>query len=48
MKMQELLHNGYYKGHGFKYQSIISPCGIIEDLWGPLTGEINKYIAANK
>ena len=36
--MQELVHNAYYQGHGFKWQSLISPCGIFEDFYGPETG----------
>jgi hypothetical protein len=35
---QDVLYNTYYKGHGFKYQSIVTPDGLISDCWGPLPG----------
>lgn len=38
---QELLYSGYYKGHGLKFQSIVSPCGLVLDLYGPEMGRRN-------
>lgn len=35
---QDLLYNGHYGGHGFKYQIIVSACGIIESCEGPFAG----------
>lgn len=35
---QRALYNAHYAGHGFKYQAITSPCGIIEHVYGPVSG----------
>jgi hypothetical protein len=35
---EDKLYNGYYKGWGFKYQLIVSPCGLVEDVAGPYSG----------
>lgn len=32
---------GYYKGHGFKYLIVISPCGLVEDVAGPYPGRVS-------
>jgi len=38
---QEVLYNGYYGGHGFKYQIVIGPSGLIEDCSGPYAGSLS-------
>lgn len=38
MRDQNMLYNGYYKGHGYKYQSVITPDGLIIDCWGSIPG----------
>jgi hypothetical protein len=35
---QALDYNGHYRGHGYKFQSVVSACGIIEHLFGPING----------
>jgi hypothetical protein len=35
---QDLLYNGHYGGHGFKYLIISSPCGLVEYVFGPIAG----------
>lgn len=35
---QEVLYNGHYGGHGYKYQVVVSPCGLLEDVSGPYVG----------
>lgn len=37
---QEVLYNGYYKGHGLKFQGIITPSGILY-LYGPVEGRLS-------
>lgn len=32
---------GYYKGHGFKYLIVVSPCGIIEEIAGPYPARLH-------
>lgn len=32
------MYNGYYKGHGYKFQAVVAPNGLIEDLYGPEPG----------
>lgn len=32
------MYNGYYKGHGYKFQAVVTPNGLIEDLYGPEGG----------
>lgn len=33
------MYNGYYKGHGYKFQAIVTPDGLIADLYGPEGGK---------
>lgn len=35
---QDVLYNGHYGGHGFKYQFVVTPDGIVIDLYGPCAG----------
>jgi hypothetical protein len=35
---QESIYNGYKRHHGLKFQSLISPDGIIQDMFGPYDG----------
>lgn len=35
---QRAIYNGHYRTHGFKYQSLLTPDGIIADLRGPFPG----------
>lgn len=32
------MYSGYYKGHGYKFQAVVAPNGLIEDLYGPEPG----------
>mmetsp|Transcript_5361 Transcript_5361/g.16391 ORF Transcript_5361/g.16391 Transcript_5361/m.16391 type:complete len:264 (-) Transcript_5361:318-1109(-) len=36
--LQRLLHSGYYKSHGFKFQAVVAPNGLIVDLYGCCAG----------
>ena len=35
---QRTIYSGYYKGHGFKFQSVVCPNGLLCDFWGPHCG----------
>ena len=35
---QRVIYSGYYKGHGFKFQSVVCPNGLLCDFWGPHCG----------
>ena len=35
---QRQLYNGYYRGHGIKFQSVVGPNGLILDFFGPVAG----------
>ena len=35
---QKVIYSGYYKGHGFKFQSVVCPNGLLCDFWGPHCG----------
>ncbi|OAD77220.1 hypothetical protein PHYBLDRAFT_165708 [Phycomyces blakesleeanus NRRL 1555(-)] len=35
---QEVVYNGHYRGHGLKYQAIVTPDGITSSIIGPETG----------
>lgn len=36
-----MLYNGYYGGHGYKYQAVVAPNGMSIDFHGPETGRHN-------
>jgi len=36
--LQESAYNRYKRGHGLKWQFVVSPCGLIEDGYGPIAG----------
>mgnify|MGYP002786054755 FL=1 len=38
---EDALYSAYYKAHGFKYQIVVSACGIMEDVSGPFGGRWN-------
>ena len=35
---QHAIYSGHYKTHGFKFQSVLTPDGLISDLQGPYAG----------
>ena len=35
---QQLIYSGYYKSHGFKFQNVVAPNGLIVDFYGPVPG----------
>ena len=35
---QQLIYSGYYKAHGFKFQNVVAPNGLIVDFYGPEPG----------
>jgi hypothetical protein len=37
-QFQEVVYNGHKRGHGVKFQSIVTPDGLIIDLHGPIEG----------
>jgi len=39
--IQRELYNGYYGGHGLKYQALVAPMGLILDLFGPIVGRMS-------
>jgi hypothetical protein len=41
MENQEFWYSGYKKQHGFKYQGIVTPDGLIPSLIGPFEGRMN-------
>jgi hypothetical protein len=47
MDDQEITYNGYYAGHGLKYQAIIGGSGLIEDLAPAVTGRHHDSFAWN-
>ena len=38
---QESGHNGHYGGHGFKFQMVVAPDGMLVDVAGPYSARIN-------
>jgi DDE superfamily endonuclease len=38
---QRIFYSGYKKKHGFKYQALVTPDGILSSLMGPFEGRIN-------
>jgi len=38
---QRVFYSGYKKKHGFKYQALVTPDGILSSLMGPFEGSIN-------
>jgi hypothetical protein len=37
-QIQEVVYNGHKQGHGVKFQSVVTPDGLIIDLYGPIEG----------
>ena len=38
---QRQLYNRYYKGHGYKFQSMMAACGLMFSLFGPVVGRMS-------
>ena len=38
---QRLLYNGHKRVHSIKFQSVVTPSGMIANLYGPMEGEIS-------
>jgi len=37
------MYSGYKRHHGFKYQAVVCPDGLIESIAGPYEGKINDH-----
>ena len=40
---QRRMYSGYYKGHGMKWQAIVTPDGLVSSLCGPWAGPVNDW-----
>ncbi|ODQ69170.1 hypothetical protein LIPSTDRAFT_30961 [Lipomyces starkeyi NRRL Y-11557] len=40
---QRLVSSGYKRAHGFKYQAVVTPDGLITSLFGPMEGKIGDW-----
>ena len=42
-QLQRMIYNGHKRHHGLKYQSVVTPSGMIANLYGPIEGKRHAW-----